>query len=140
MRATRRTLLSLVASGLTIGGGCLEGADAETTTVPVAQEKRLIIRNGSFSPGSIEVAKTRDVRLIFENRDDREYVLRSPVFQAALKVPPLETFQTRVTVPGEAGIYEICCEQTGATLELKALPKHVVGDCGCGVSQLNSSD
>jgi len=131
MTVRRRRFLGVLVTGAVAGtGGCLDASDPGETTEDGGHRTTVTIRDGTFTPTSLEAATGHDVTVVFENRDSREHVLRGDFGSFGVTVPPGETVSRQVTVPNEPGDYEVVCEGSDGSFELKSVPADVLRGCG----------
>ncbi|WP_136688018.1 cupredoxin domain-containing protein [Halorhabdus amylolytica] len=131
MTLRRRQFLGVLVTGAVGGtGGCLDASGPGATTEDAGHRTTVTIRDGTFTPTSLEIAAGHDVTVVFENRDNRKHVLRSDFEPLDVTVPPGETVTRQVTVPNEPGDYEVVCEGGDGSFELKSVPADVLRGCG----------
>lgn len=131
MSLNRRRFLGAVGIALCSGvGGCLSGSgDAETTATESDRQATVTIRDGEFSPASLEADAGGAVTVAFVNHDDREHVLQGDFDGFEVRVPADETVSREVTVPDRPGDYEINCNATTGPFTLEAVPGDLMGGC-----------
>lgn len=110
--------------------GCLNpSGPGEANTDDEPYRVTIVIRDGEFTPSSLEAASGRTFTFAFENDDDRAHTLRGDFEAIEITVPAGETVASEVTIPERPGTYEIDCAN-GSVFELESVPEDVLGGCG----------
>mgnify|MGYP000141510566 CR=1 FL=1 len=126
----RRRFLGVVGIGLCSAvGGCLGASDSSEATTPDADRLTTVsIREGEFSPRSLDAATGQETTLVFKNTDDREHVLGGDFAGFEVRVPAGETVSRTVTIPEKPDTYTVECDGEGV-LDVEAVPEDVMGGC-----------